>query len=268
MLSLINYLTAPERQAASTRKSFRIALVVSLMLHALVLFWPGLREKLQGGGSNSRFIVHSPIQATLAQRAQTRVTPQAETQAVQPHKPNKTAPRQKIIAGRNGSWQIPREKQAPTPSGAELARRALAMASGMGSTELDEGNDTISTSQDGKGNAPDPFSLQMYFDAFIKKLNSSARFVPHPERPPGRRVAVVEIVINPDGSLKNYKILYVADQQTEIDYVRSVVERAVPFAAFPPDVRATQKQLTMRLCINPPGADSGFGFTRTSGAEC
>jgi hypothetical protein len=266
LLSLIHYLTAPERQAASTRKTFRIALVVSLMLHALVLFWPGLREKLQGGGSDSRFIVHSPIQATLAQRAQTRVTPQTETKPVQPHRPSKTTPRQKIIAGRNGSWQIPRDKQVPTPSGAELARRALAMASGMGSTELDQGDDAISTSQDGKGKTPDPFSLSMYFDAFIKKLNSSARFVPHPDRPPGRHVAAVQIVINPDGSLKNYKILYVADQQTEIDYVRSVVERAIPFAAFPPDIRATQKQLTMTLCINPPGAESGF--TRTSGAEC
>jgi hypothetical protein len=49
-------------------------------------------------------------------------------------------------------------------------------------------------------------------------------------------MAAVHFRINPDGSLKTFKVLNAGDQQDEIAFIKSVVERAIPFAAFPPAV--------------------------------
>jgi len=49
---------------------------------------------------------------------------------------------------------------------------------------------------------PDPFSLEMYVDALIKRLNRSAGFVKNDPRSKGIRPASVQFRLNPDGTLK------------------------------------------------------------------
>jgi hypothetical protein len=150
--------------------------------------------------------------------------------------------------------------------GEELARRSMAMARQMGrEPEADVDGGPIHASPSGK--PIESFSLEMYFDSFVRKLNRSAAFVKREDRGNGRRFAQVLVTINADGSLQSYKVLRAADQQAEIDYIRSVVERAAPFAAFPPDIRKSTNALSIFMCITPKG--EGSGFTRIfSGSEC
>ena len=82
------------------------------------------------------------------------------------------------------------------------------------------------------------------------------------------RLAAVHFRINPDGSLKTFKVLNAGDQQEEIAFIKSVVERAVPFAAFPPDIARSARSLGMTICIQP-GDGGGFGFSRVAdGSSC
>jgi hypothetical protein len=58
-------------------------------------------------------------------------------------------------------------------------------------------------------------------------------------------------------------VLNVGDQQEEIAFVRSVVERAIPFAHFPPDIDRAARSLGVTICIHPGSSGGGgFGFTR------
>lgn len=109
------------------------------------------------------------------------------------------------------------------------------MARQMGRSALEEGVDRESKPASGKGKPIDRYSLEMYWDAFLRKLNRSAAFVENERRVRGQRKALVEISLNSDGSLKDYRVLYAADQAAEVAYIKRVVERASPFAAFPPD---------------------------------
>lgn len=266
---------ASETRAASTRKSLRIALAISLALHAAALFFHLLLPTPPGGQDDSRYKVRSPLQARLHQRAQNTasVIPPAPAQKAQPkRRADKNS--SSILTSKNGRWlssrpQPPSSTPQPALSGSELARQALAMARGMGSQFEDGGTDAISTRQEGKGSDVEPLSLQWYFDSFITKLNRSARFVKREPGAKGQRKALVEIIINRDGSLREYRILRAADQQAEISYIQAVVDRAVPFAAFPPDIKQKTDTLSLRICIHPPDeAGSGFGFTRTGGGNC
>lgn len=110
---------------------------------------------------------------------------------------------------------------------------------------------------------PDPFSLQMYLDGLIKRLNRSASHVSKDPRSEGVRKAAIQFRINPDGSLKSFTVLNAGDQTAEIEFIRSVVERSLPFAAFPPDIDKAARSLAMTICILPAGlTGGGFGFTR------
>jgi hypothetical protein len=114
----------------------------------------------------------------------------------------------------------------------------------------------------------EPFSMTMYFDAFIRKLNRSAAFVKNEPRSKGRGKALVQISLNPDGSLKSFRVLRADDQQAEIAYIKSVIDRAAPFSAFPPDIRNATDSLQILMCILPAHAGGG-GFSRTlSGQDC
>lgn len=155
------------------------------------------------------------------------------------------------------------------PSGAELAQRALAMASGIAREQSGEEQRKSERTANAR-DAIDPYSMELYFDAFVRKLNRSAAFVKNERREKGAKVAVVEVSLNADGSLKSYKILTAADQQAEIEYVRQVVEQAAPFAAFPSDIRKRIDSLSIDICILPGrfGADAGM-FSRTfDGRDC
>ena len=117
---------------------------------------------------------------------------------------------------------------------------------------------------------PDPFSLDFYLDSLLKKLNRSAAFVKSDPRSRGVQAAAIEVRINPDGSLKSFVVTRAGDQQSEINFVKSVVERAVPFAAFPPDIVRSARSLGLMICIQPSsGGNGGFGFTRRAeGSGC
>ena len=82
--------------------------------------------------------------------------------------------------------------------------------------------------------------------------------------------SVVYKNVNPNGSLRSFKVLNAADQQMEIEFIRSVVERAVPFSAFPPDLQKSAQSLAMIICILPAHlGGTGFGFARTpDGRRC
>lgn len=77
----------------------------------------------------------------------------------------------------------------------------------------------------------------------------------------------MQIALNADGSLKDYRVLRSADQQAEIAYVKRVLDRAAPFSAFPPDIRRATDSLTILMCIYPPHDGEGGGFSRSFGGE-
>lgn len=265
-------LAAEARQAAQ-RRSIRLAITISLLVHAAALFYYLLFPELRPGvGSGTPVIVNAPLRATLPKRARnpepSTAIASTPSQAV---KPDRKRSRTQSQIVRSGPGKAQNTQPTPAPvTGSELAARALAQArSGGLSSEADGGTDSHSTRQDGKGTQIEPFSLQMYFDSFIKKLNRSSAFVKRDPRTAGRQKALVEIIINQDGSLREYRILRAADQQVEIDFIKRVVDLAVPFAAFPPDIRRGTDTLSLKICIQPPDADGGgFGFSRTSGGNC
>ncbi len=156
------------------------------------------------------------------------------------------------------------EQPAPAQpaSGGELSQRALAMARQLGRAAPEE-----TAAPPAKSSNVDPFSLEMYFDAFVRKMNRSAAFVKNDPRSHGSRKAQVEIVLNPDGSLKSYRIVRSADQQAEIAYIKSVIDRAAPFSAFPPDIRSGHDELTISMCIMPARGGEGGGFSRSFGGQ-
>lgn len=267
MLSHFHEMLAAERRAATTRKTFRIAIAISLALHALAIFYPLLLDQPLGGADESRHHVSAPLQARLNKRAQVAPPQPPAPQAAVKAPKNTQA---KVISSKKGTWSTRSQPEEKNPTGAELAQRALAMARGMGrEQEEDGGEDAFSTQQEARIKEIDPLSLEWYFNSFITKLNRSSRFVPREPRQKGQRPAEVQIIINRDGSLREYRVVRAADRQMEVDYIRAVVERAVPFAAFPPDISKKTDLLSLTICIQPPGEEGGgAGFTRTSGKRC
>ena len=164
-----------------------------------------------------------------------------------------------------------RELDQPPKPEIPLAQRSLAMArdAGRDQARQDDGDREI-LERIPNSPAVDPFSLQLYLDSLVSKLNRSAAFVRNDPRSRGVRTAAVLIRINPNGSLKSFQILNAGDQQDEIGFIKSVVERAVPFSAFPPKLVESAKSLGMVICITPANSgDSGFGFSRIpDGKRC
>lgn len=150
-------------------------------------------------------------------------------------------------------------KTAPKPS---LAQRSLAQAAELGRQQArrdEQGLAMLDRRPDTP--PPDPFSLDLYLDGVVKRLNRSAAFVRNDPRSRGVKAAAVQFRINPNGSLKSFAVLNAGDQQDEIAFIRSVVERSIPFAAFPPDIDRAARSLGVTICIQP-GRAGGFGFTR------
>ena len=112
----------------------------------------------------------------------------------------------------------------------------------------------------------EPYSLEMYFDALVRKMNRSAAMVKNEQRVKGKHVAAVRIALNRDGSVKNFRVLWAADQQAEIAYIKAVVDQAAPFPVFPADIRNATDAIILQVCILPGryGEASGATFTRMS----
>lgn len=169
-------------------------------------------------------------------------------------------------------------KARPTPPKPDLAERSLGMAREIARESAREGARESRRHRDDPfdlieriPNSPpiDPFSLEFYLDSLVKKLNRSASFVKNDPRARGIQPASVEVRLNPDGSLKSFIVVRSGDQQEEIAFVKSVVNQAAPFSAFPPDIAKSARSLALMICIQPPSlGGGGFGFTRKSGSGC
>lgn len=264
--------------------SLRLALLLSLLVHGAILLIPVESPRVEERAATR-------LEATFAQKVPTPPTP--VVQAVPPvparsAKPAKPQPQRKILAmdkaqGRAVSpatpkWSVAekeemnnflRELEGPARRAPDLAQRSLAMAREIGrqqSMQEKEGSEVLERLP----NSPpvNPFSLEMYLDALVRKLNRSAGFVRNDPRSKGVKNASVEVRLNPDGTLKSFKVLNAADQQEEIAFVKSVVEQSIPFAPFPADIGRSAKSLAMVICIVPGSAGGGgFGFTRNPGGR-
>lgn len=150
-------------------------------------------------------------------------------------------------------------------TGRDLEQEALAAARTLEKrVEKDDEADVIT--QRLRDANVEPLSIELYYEALFRKLNRSAEMVKNKSKETGSRVAVVRAVLNPDGSLKSFTILQAADQQAEIAYIQSVVERAAPFPAFPPDIRKATDAMILQICIQPQRTGPGGGafFSRLS----
>lgn len=265
-------------ESRHTRRSLWQAVSASLLLHAAVLFIGFSSSGPATTGGTSR------LQATLASPSAPPPSPAAHsTPASSLKKPTTAArrvarPRQLSAPAsdwKDRSWTAAEradmnkfldelDAQSKPPGGHELAEKARVMARQMRSQAVDDEATGPSADQ-----AIEPYSLEMYFDAFVKKLNRSAAFVKNAPRPAGSRKALVKITLNADGSLKSYRVLRSGDQVAEIAYIRSVIERASPFSAFPRDIRQVSDSLSILMCIVPARSGEGAGFSRSfGGQEC
>ena len=256
-------------------KAFWLPFAISLLLHAVVL---SIRLSSPGPTSlqatNADKAAPSRLDVVIAkpEHAVPRLLPQQpgvlEKRLAQ-KKPNLTVPEK--------SWSIAERKEmadflnelAATPkppAGIELSQRALAMARAVGRQRESEAEE--SPPQAANTRIVEPLSLQMYFDAFIRKLNRGAAFVKREPGGNGFHKALVQIILNPDGSLKSYHVIRASDQQVEIAYIKSVVDLAAPFSAFPSDIRSAMDSFSVLLCIFPgrEGEGSG-GFSRSFGGQ-
>jgi hypothetical protein len=287
-----------ERILPHTKKpSLNWAIAVSLAFHGLVLFFPRQSPKIEEHPARR-------IDATLVPRPSASLAaslpPAASPAPSMPSVPARTRSREKDLA-----LKQPQEKpaqSAPQPAwtrgqkedmqrflrdldgrekaGPDLAQRALAMARAAGRVATppdhtgnrDGVDDLGSVTLERLPDSPpvDPFSLEMYLDGLVQKLNRSAAFVKREPRSRGMKNASMLIRLNPDGSLQSFNVLNAADQQDEIAFTRAVFEMAAPFPAFPPDIRKSARSLAMTVCILPvQSGGGGFGFTRIpDGRRC
>jgi len=289
---------------ARPSRTLPLALTISLLVHALVLLIQLQKPEPQAQPQSrleARLAPPAPTPPQSEVRPQPpRPAPKAERKAVRPVP--KSAPAPRILTARKSTapavrsaeptpkWSVAQKEEMdnflnelasdakaqqarPKP---DLAERSLAMAREVArESARDAGRrhrDDLADLVERIPNSPpiDPFSLEFYLDSLVKKLNRSAGFVKNDPRAHGIHSAAIEVRLNPNGSLKSFIVVRSGDQQEEIAFVKSVVERAVPFAAFPPDITQSARTLALMICIQPAGSGSGgFGFTRKpEGSRC
>ena len=283
---------------SNASRTLKIALFLSLVAHALVLLIQFQKPESDTQAQprlEARFAPQAARpQADVRQPPKPKPSPRAEKTP----KPAPMPPAPRILTARKSAapavraaeptpkWSVAQKeemdnflnelateaKSRPKP---DLAERSIAMARDMAREGAREAGrhhrDELADLVERIPNSPpvDIFSLEFYLDSLVKKLNRSAAFVKNDPRARGVRGASIEVRLNPDGSLKSFVVVRSGDQQEEIGFVKSVVERAVPFAAFPPDIVKSARSLALMICIQPAGSgDGGFGFTRKSGGSC
>lgn len=158
-------------------------------------------------------------------------------------------------------------RRRPPPTLAERAVRQARESAVAMEREEDKENAILEL----KPNAPppDPMAAEMYIEGIIRQLNRHAAFVKKPGKERGKAKAMVTFRLNPDGSLKAFKVDDPGDQGEEIEFIRAIVERAAPFARFPADLGRSVSSVGLVVCINPRGGESGKeGFQRLRGNRC
>jgi hypothetical protein len=262
-----------------TRRAPLFAFAASLLIHALVLMIP--RHDPSEASSPPRLEARlrqppSPekVSAPEARPKPSKIKPE-RPRLLTTNKPGKTsvasAPQwtaaEKADMNRFLDELDSQAKAAPKPT---LAQRSLALARDEARQQARE-ESAGSATLDMRPNAtpPDPFSLEMYLEGLLRRLNRSAGFVKNDPRSKGVRQAAIEFKLNPDGTMKSFKVVNAGDQADEIAFVKAVVERSIPFAPFPADIDKAARSLTMRICIQPAHAgEGGFGFARADGRGC
>ena len=284
-------------QYTPSSRPLYLALAVSVLIHALVLL-----IQLQKPEGDSR--AQPRMEARLAPRpvkppTKIATAPPAQPVKAKPVKAQKAEPKPRILTARKSNapavrtaeptpkWSVAQKeemdsflnelateaKSKPKP---DIAERSMAMARDIARERPREGGSRHRNDPDDLieriPNSPpvDPFSLEFYMDSLVKKLNRSASFVKNDPRARGMHNAAIQVRLNPDGSLKSFVVVRAGDQQEEIAFVKSVVERAIPFSAFPPDILKSASSLALMICIQPSiGGGGGFGFTRRpEGSGC
>ncbi len=261
------------------RHGLQSALAVSLAIHALLLFLP--HEEPAGAPS-----AKPRLEARLAPRPQP-VEQNAEPAARMPAaKASKAVPRPRVMTTDKArrpqaqpAWTVAQKaemdgflnelaeqaRKTPQPT---LAQRSLAMARQAGQQMARE-DAAAEALLEMRPNAPpaNPFSLELYMDGLIRRLNRGAGFVNGERRHQGVQTAAVQFRLNPDGSLKSFTVLNAADQADEVAFIRAVIERSVPFSPFPPDIDRAARSLGVTICIRP-GRNNDPGFSRMRGNRC
>jgi len=277
-----------------SNRLFKLALLLSVVLHGLVLLIhtasPGDRSQKAAQGDGAETRITATLMPKVAEQPAIVSPPSSPSSRVPPRKRSKRrdsqSRRPKVISVppeliQQRTWSIaernemnqfldelktPPMSPRPPSKGTELSRQALASAREEGRRLAQQGEVSgVESSLDSK--TVEPFSLQMYFDAFVRKLNQSSAFVKNDPRARGSRKALVQIVLKPDGSLKSYRVIRAADQQVQIAYIKQVIDLASPFPAFPQDIRRAMDSFSVLICIYPPREGEGGGFTRSFGSQ-
>lgn len=262
------------------KRPIRWAIAASLAIHGLALIIPHHHP------SGER-VASARLEARLAPRPQPKVEEAPLPTELPTQKIAKAPPRPAVLTtdkpgGRVAArpkWSTAEKEEmnrfldelaveAKTWPKPTLAQRAVNMAREDARQQAREQEAGLATLEmRAEAAPPDPFSLSMYVDSLIKKLNRSSRFVRNDPRSKGFRPAAVQFRLNPDGTLKSFVVLNAADQADEITFIKSVVERSAPFSPFPPDINKAARSLAMTICIFP-SSDGGMGFTRMNGRGC
>lgn len=270
------------------QRAFYIALALSVALHCAVLLIPQAEKPVSRPPATR-------LEASLSSPTRKPQTATVPPPAATPNKPAPTKPQQAkrpVLAinkpqGPAASQTAPKwtvaqkaemndflrelESQAKAAPRPDLAQRSLSMAREFARQQGKqdrEGSEILELLPNAQ--PVDPFSLEMYLDALVRKLNRSAGFVRNDPRSLGVKKASVQVKLNPDGTLNNFRIVNAGDQKDQIAFIKSVVEQAVPFAPFPGDLRRSASALNMVICIQPAGGSAGgFGFSRLpEGSGC
>ncbi len=265
------------------RRALAVALVVSLAIHGLILFVNYQKPLNQQGSPLPR------IEASLARQAAPAEAPAPPTAPAKKEAKasSKSAARPRVMAIQKPSrstvqsapkWTLAEKtemkdflnelaseaKANPKPT---LVQRSLAMAKEEArQMARQDKSELLTLERRPNSPEPDPFSLELYFEGLLKSLNRSSAFVKNDPRSRGVRIASVQFRINPDGTLKSFIVLNAADQEAEIAFIKSVVERAAPFSPFPPDLNRSARSMAVRICIMP-ARGGGFGFSRAGDGQ-
>ena len=278
----------PIAQTSPEQRALNWALAASLVIHLLILFVPRHEPSAQPAAASRLEArlgpVRQPAAETPAQPVPANIQPRSASKAAKPA----PRPRMMTVDKSRGpavaaapKWTAAQKAemdgflnelagQAQATPKPTLAQRSLAMAREQGRqmAAQDEAGEAMLERRP-NGPPPDPFSLEMYMDGLVRRLNRSAAFVKNDPRSKGVRSAAVQFRLNPDGSLKSFVVLNAGDQAEEIAFIKSVIERSLPFSPFPPDIDKAARSLGVTICIQPgSGGGSGLGFSRMSGSRC
>lgn len=269
----------PTFDPTGKRRGLPSALAASLAIHTLLLFLP--HDELAGAPPAA-----PALQARLAPRPQPPAGRVERPARPSDQKASKAAARTRVIATDHAhrpqaqpAWTSAEKaemdgflnelaEQAQKTPPPTFTERSLAMARQAGQ-QLAREDAAAEALLELRPNAPpaDPFSVDLYMEGLVRRLNRSAAFVNSGRRHPGVQTAAVQFRLNPDGSLKSFTVLNAADQADEVAFIRAVIERSLPFAPFPPDIDRAARSLGVTICIRP-GRHNDPGFSRMRGNRC